>query len=233
MSKKYNRKETIDKIEKAVQNMATFYQQYFLKRSGNASDTREPYSEIIAKYLLDHLDLWGKIEKITRKKPYQTESHIGLKDGDDMTNREEEWLAKSMLGKSYDGIGEVIDYQTPLMNERADKAGKIDLLSKPNSSTLYLIELKRESNPETLLRCVLEVYTYSKIVDGEKLLMNFELEKNTNIVPIVAVFKNGVQHKQLDTFPNVTNLMKTLGVGIVTLSNDVKVESVYLPRNTP
>jgi hypothetical protein len=77
-----------------------------LNWSGNASDTREPYSEIIAKYLLDHLDLWGKIKPITREPSYKTPDHADIKVGDVKTNREEEWLAKSMFDTHhYDGNG--------------------------------------------------------------------------------------------------------------------------------
>jgi hypothetical protein len=233
MSVKHTAKEVNEEIKKAVVNMKTFYRQPFLNWSGNTLDNEEPYSEVIAKYLLGHSNLWGKIDMITRyPSSYKTESHIGIKVEDTKTNREEEWIAKSMYKNHYDGIGNVIDYQTPLNNKKSDKAGKIDLLSVPNSSTLYLIELKRGSNKETLLRCVLEIYTYSKIVDGKKLLRDFGLNENIAIKPIVAIFKNSEQYKQLN-LPNVLELTKELGVEIVALTTDLKVKPIKLTEKLP
>jgi hypothetical protein len=234
--KSHTTAETMVEIEKAIVNMDIFYQKSFLKWSGNTSDgEKKAYSEIIAKYLLDHSDLWKNIKPITRNKPYKTPSHVGIKNGDVKTNREEEWLAKSMFDNNdYNGIGKIIDYQTPLKNTKSDKAGKIDLLSMPDSSTLYLIELKKESNTETLLRCVLEIYTYSRIVDGKRLLHDFGLNENVVIKPIVAIFKNSVQYKQIKS-PNVLKLIKELKVEIVALEAElkVKVESIKLPDITP
>jgi hypothetical protein len=222
--------ETVAEIEKAIKDMATFYRQdHFLNWSGNASDTREPYSEIIAKYLLDHLDLWGKIKPITRGSSYKTSAHVGIKAGDVKTEQEEKWLAKSMYGKRFDVLGEIIDYETPLNNHDSDGAGEIDLLAKPNSSALYLIELKKKDNEsDTLLRSVLEIYTYSKIVDTKKLLHDFQFGENSLVKPVVAVFKDSVQHKQIN-LPNVVKLIKKLEVEIVTITTDLKVELVKLP----
>jgi hypothetical protein len=230
MPVQYTTVETIAEIEKAVKdNMATFYRQDFLNRSGNASDTKEPYSEVIAKYLLDHLDLWGKIKPITRESPYKPPDHVGIKVGDVKIEQEEKWLAKSMYGKRFDVLGEIIDYETPLKNHKHDDVGEIDLLAKPTSLTLYLIELKKEDNTnDTLLRSVLEIYTYSKIVDQKRLLQDFQFGENSQVKLVVAVFKDSAQHKQI-SLPNVVKLIKKLEVEIVTLTSDLKVELAKLP----
>jgi len=222
MPLQHTKSEIIKKLTAAAIDMAEFYQQGFVNYSGNTSDTGEPYSEIVAGYLLENPDLWNGIKTITRTASYKME-HKGIQAGDAPTCREEEWLAKSMFGNTYDAIGEVIDYQTPLKDSQGDKAGKIDLLSKPDDKTLYLIELKKEDNGESLLRCVLEAYTYSKVVDGKKLLADFGLAKDTKIVPVVAIFKDKKQHGQME-LPKLSKLMETLGVKVVVLSNTIKVE---------
>ncbi len=74
-----------------------------------------------------------------------------------------------------DGLGLVKDYQIPIKNSRENKGlGKIDLISfNKETMTLYLLELKYEGNPETLLRASLESYTYYKIIDKKKLINDF------------------------------------------------------------
>ena len=95
-------------------------------------------------------------------------------------------------------LGKVLDYQTPLKNERDDKAGKIDIVSyNRDIKTVYLLELKKEDNEETMLRCVLEIFTYSKTLDKDKFLEDFNLPKDTKIKASPLVFFNSFQHKEM------------------------------------
>ena len=51
--------------------------------------------------------------------------------------------ARSMKGETYDYIGKIIDYQTPLKDVQADVAGKIDLLAWNEEKTeAYILEFK-------------------------------------------------------------------------------------------
>jgi hypothetical protein len=143
-----------------------------------------------------------------------------IKSTETKSIEEEKWIAKSMFQQTYDVIGTVIDYETPLNNITSDRLGEIDLLSKSQDATkLYLIELKKEDNDETLLRCILEIYTYYTVLDKKKLLKDFGLSGNTKIIPVVAIFKGGEQHKQLKNQQTVVKLMKELGVKVVLLSH--------------
>ena len=62
-------------------------------------------------------------------------------------------------------FGKILDYQVPLKNKSTDKGlGKIDLISvkessKPGTKIIYFLELKKDNSKETLLRCLLEVYS--------------------------------------------------------------------------
>ena len=136
-----------------------------------------------------------------------------------------------MYGKEYDCIGKVIDYQVPLKNVRNDSVGKIDMISTIDN-TVYLLELKRKSNPENLLRCALEIYTYYKTVDTEKLLEDFAYA-NYNIIPAILVFEESKQYNEYKDkmgSKEVLKLMETLNIKIFFLSetenNEYAVKSL-------
>jgi Holliday junction resolvase-like predicted endonuclease len=70
--------------------------------------------------------------------------------------------------REVDGLGYIFDYQTPLKATQNDSYGKIDLLGYNTDDDCYsVIELKYRpsGSEETLLRCVLEAYTYYKLLD--------------------------------------------------------------------
>ena len=210
----YTRRNIIDKCEKAFEDIKTFYKQPFINYGGKTTDTNEYYTEIVAEFLIDNLDEYKNgIPKITRENSYKTSSHNG--DFDINTPREEEKIAMEMFkqsksGMGYDFIGEIIDYQTPLKNRRSDIAGKIDLLSY-DGTYLRVLELKKPDSDESMLRCVLEGYTYLKTVDTAKLLDNFELPANTKVVACPFVFKYGKQYQEmLEKRPHLYKLMEIL-----------------------
>ena len=122
-------------------------------------------------------------------------------------------------GKVFDIIGKIIDYQTPLKDIQTDKAGKIDLLAyNENEKTLRILELKKPDSKETMLRCVLEAYTYLKIVDKVKLLKDFELPENTTIKACPFVFYNGEQYKEMQQDrEHLKKLIEKLGIEVIYL----------------
>ena len=210
----YTRKSILEKCEKAFDDIKTFYKQPFINYSGKTTDTNEYYSEVVAEFLCDNLDDFIKgIPKITRENSYKTSTHTGSFEIN--TPREEEKIAMEMFNQSvngcrYNAIGTIIDYQTPLKNKRSDIAGKIDLLSY-DGSNLRVLELKKPDSDESMLRCVLEGYTYLKTVDTAKLLDNFELPNNTKVVACPFVFKYGKQHQEmLEKRPCLFKLMEML-----------------------
>lgn len=210
----YTKQCIIKKCEKAFLDRKTFYNQPFINYNGKTADTNEYYTEVIASFLLDHLDEYvNGIPQITREASYKTPTHTGKVAAS--TPREEEKIAiemfnQSQAGCTYDYIGDIIDYQTPLKNKRTDCAGKIDLLAY-DGKCLRILELKKPFSDETMLRCVLEGYTYLKTVDTIKLLEDFELPKETRVLASPFVFKYGEQYQEmLDSRPNVFKLMDLL-----------------------
>ena len=206
----YTEKEIIEMCENKILNPATFYQADVVNYRGRTTDTCVLYNEIVAEYVCNHLaEFVDGIQKITRKKTYKTESHKGeLKT---KTNREEEHIAIELFNQcDFDFIGKIIDYQTPLKNKSDDVAGKIDLLPY-DGETLYILELKKPDSTETMLRCVLEGFTYMKTADTKKLLEDFDLSANTKVVACPLVFFDGEQHKEMkENRQNLKNIMHLL-----------------------
>ena len=197
MANGYKKDEIINKLEN-LKDISTLYKEDFINYRGDTTDTKEKYTEVIAEWLLNNIDLLYKIKKITRLSSYKVDTHDG-KHNNQNSNRLEEIMAIEIFNqKSLNILGKVIDYQTPLKNERDDKAGKIDIVSyNKDIKTVYLLELKIEDNEETMLRCVLEIFTYSKTLDKDKFLEDFNLPKDTKIKASPLVFFNGSQYKEM------------------------------------
>ena len=223
MGKKYSKNEILEEI----QDMGNFYKRKVVNYRGTTSDSKEYYTEVVAEWILKNIYLFDYIKPITREKSYKVDSHDG-KNKDNDSNREEEKIAMKLFdlsqnqGKVFDVIGKIIDYQTPLKDIQTDKAGKIDLLAyNENEKTLRILELKKPDSKETMLRCVLEAYTYLKIVDKAKLLKDFGLAENTKIKACPFVFYSGEQHQEMkeikDSRKNLGELIEKLGIEVIYL----------------
>ena len=222
----YSKDEIIKKLEVAKSEMWKFYSQDFVNYRGKTSDKEGYYyyTEIIAKWLLDNIKLFNDIKMISRKNSYKVDSHDG-KIKNEKSEREEEIMAMKLFdfsqnqGKVFDIIGKIIDYQTPLKDIQTDKAGKIDLLAyNENEKTLRILELKKPDSKETMLRCVLEAYTYLKIVDKVKLLKDFGLPENIEIKACPFVFYGKEQYKEIQkNKENLGQLIGKLGIEIIYL----------------
>lgn len=223
MGKKYSKKEILEEI----QDMGNFYKRKVVNYRGTTSDSKEYYTEVVAEWILKNIYLFDYIKPITREKSYKADSHDG-KNKDNDSNREEEKIAMKLFelsqnqGKVFDIIGKIIDYQTPLKDIQTDKAGKIDLLAyNEEEKILRILELKRPDSKETMLRCVLEAYTYLKVVDKAKLLKDFGLPENTKIKACPFVFYGGEQHQEMQkNKENLGELIKKLDIEIIYLKEE-------------
>ena len=196
----YSRNEIIEKCRKEFCSINTFYQSEIINYRGRCSDTGTPYTEVVAEFVCEHIDDFiSGIPQITRKTSYKTESHNGIYNP--ASNRMEEIIAMRMYkycsdGGQFDYIGKIIDYQTPLKSAKTDEAGKIDLLAY-DGEKLRVLELKKPDSKESMLRCVLEGFTYLKTVDQAKLLKDFGLPMDTDVVACPFVFRRGEQWQEM------------------------------------
>ena len=222
MGKKYSKNEILEEI----QDMGNFYKRKVVNYRGTTSDSKEYYTEVVAEWILKNTYLFDYIKPITREKSYKVNTHDG-KNKDNDSNREEEKIAMKLFdlsqnqGKVFDVIGKIIDYQTPLKDIQTDKAGKIDLLAyneNEEEKTLRILELKKPDSEETMLRCVLEAYTYLKVVDKDKLLKDFGLPEDTEIKACAFVFHGKEQYKEMQkNKENLGELIKKLDIEIIYL----------------
>ena len=224
----YSKNEIIKKLKVAKSEMWKFYSQDFVNYRGKTSDKeRYYYTEIIAKWLLDNIELFNDIKMISRENSYKVDSHDG-KIKNEKSRREEEIIAMKLFdfsqnqGKVFDIIGKIIDYQTPLKNVQTDDVGKIDLLAyNKKEKILRILELKRPGSKETMLRCVLEAYTYLKILDKTKLLKDFELPEDTVIKACPFVFYGKEQYREMQQDrEHLKELMKNLDVEPIYLKGE-------------
>ena len=196
----YTKEDILNKCQEAFENPGTFYQADVINYRGKTAEG-VLYNEIVAEFVCDNFGtLSNSIKTITRKESYKTKSHTGEHNRNSNV-REEEITAIKMFnqckdGSDYDFIGKIIDYQTPLKNTSKDEAGKIDLLSY-DGKTLRILELKKKDSKETMLRCVLEGFTYLCTVDKAKLLKDFSLSDDTEVVACPFVFFDEEQHKEM------------------------------------
>ena len=230
MGKVYSKDEIIKIMKEAKSDIKNFYKKEFVNYLGVTSDTKEYYTEIIAEWLLDNFYLFDTIKMISRESSYKVKTHDG-KIKDENSNREEEKITMELFdysqnkGVTFDIIGKIIDYQTPLKNVQKDDVGKIDLLAyNEKEKTLKILELKKPDSKETMLRCVLEAYTYLKIADKTKLLKDFELPEDTIIKACPFVFVEGEQYKEIqEDRKYLKELMKKLDVEPVYLKEEYKI----------
>lgn len=174
---------------------------------GAIQEDKNRYSEVISSTLLSKnlLKAW---KELTHVRPNHFDTAHTPSEKVEMeklqgTNRKEEILAKLLFYQgNVDGLGYIFDYQTPLKATQNDSYGKIDLLGYNKDDKCYsVIELKYRpsGSEETLLRCVLEAYTYYRLLDikqinsakeheGIQQLKKLHGYKHTNETELVVLF---------------------------------------------
>lgn len=211
----YSRSDIISRCTEAFVDKSTFYKKGFINYRGKTIDTGEYYTEVIAEFLCERIDEYvNGIESISRKSSYKVDGHDGVYDPS--SNREEEKIAMQIFVQSrdhgaFDLIGIIKDYQTPLKSTADDDAGKIDLLSF-DGQVMRILELKKPDSNETMLRCVLEGFTYMKTADCSKLISDFGHD-STNVIMKASpfIFFGGDQHKEMSQpRPHLRKLMALL-----------------------
>lgn len=185
---------------------ANFYKSAVVNYKGKVTGSKDLYSEVIAETLINDnfIKDWLNLipvgpEHFKINHPNTDENVDALK----ITNRKEEILAKLLFYQgNVDGLGYIFDYQTPLKATQNDSYGKIDLLGYNKDNKCYsVIELKYRpsGSEETLLRCVLEAYTYYRLLDikqinsvkeheGIQQLKKLHGYKHTNETELVVLF---------------------------------------------
>lgn len=238
MGKQYLKKDILLNCKSALGDPKTFYNEKMVNYTGRTKDTKELYTEVIAEYIIKNINAFTNGIPEIKRSNYKMNNHNGKCNAN--SNRLEEKLAMSMFkmskrGKAFSSIGKIIDYQIPLKNKQTNKAGKIDLLSW-NSMTnkVYILELKKLESPETMLRCVLEGYTYMRTVNKQNLFKSFKIPSKAQLTASPFVFKESVQADEMqEDRPFLKKLMGLLDSKPFYIINDfaVDAELMLLSKN--
>ena len=185
---------------------ANFYKAPIVNYKGKVTGSKDLYSEVIAETLINDNFIKDWLNLIPVRPEHFKINHPNTDENVDalkITNRKEEILAKLLFYQgNVDGLGYIFDYQTPLKATQNDSYGKIDLLGYNKDDKCYsVIELKYRpsGSEETLLRCVLEAYTYYRLLDikqiksargheGIQQLKKLPGYKHTNEAELVVLF---------------------------------------------
>ena len=217
----YKKDEIINRLN-SVNKLEDLYIEKMINYKGNTKDTKEKYTEVIAKEILDNPDKFNfkNVNIIKRDKGYNIDTHDGIYNEE--SPRREEIIAMKLFNTTNVELGKFIDYQVPLKDKKDTKAGKVDLISyNENENTLYLIELKNDSSEETLLRCVLEIMTYINQIDKEKLLKDYNMESNVKVKPAILIFKDTRPYKDISD-EYVTKLIEKFEIALYVADVDEK-----------
>ena len=185
---------------------ANFYKAPIVNYKGYVNSSKDLYSEVIAESLVNDSFIKDWLNLIPVRPEHFKINHPNKDENVDalkITNRKEEILAKLLFYQgNVDGLGYIFDYQTPSKATQNDSYGKIDLLGYNKDNKCYsVIELKYRpsGSEETLLRCVLEAYTYYRLLDikqinsvkeheGIQQLKKLHGYKHTNEAELVVLF---------------------------------------------
>ena len=245
-----------DKPEVTPENPATLYKEPIINNSGSIKDYEITVSDYVADKLLEN-NILDNIGPVDSYDSYLIPRHTGEEKNE--TNRIEERFAKALFrahknnAKEYvnTDLGFIRDYQNPICRKSdnhdkkktnsdstSDNTGKIDLISvSAKNKEIYLLELKRKSNEETLLRAVCEIYTYYKQIKKENLVNELAGDKRItdcginakdfNVVPAVLIFKNSRQHWQYKSehFRKVRQLIEKLKIKVFVISAHIEFDS--------
>lgn len=194
---------TLSDVKGGTKFAANFYKSAIVNYKGYVNGSKELYSEVIAEALVNDSFIKDWLNLIPVRPEHFKINHTNKDENVDalkITNRKEEILAKLLFYQgNIDGLGYIFDYQTPLKNEQSDPYGKIDLLSynkKDNLISIVELKYRPSVSDETLLRCILEAYTYYKLLklDQVKQKLNDE-NQQANLVDsqaeLVILFDEG------------------------------------------
>ena len=227
----YSRDKIITWLNEDVPEfLSSLYNEPYINYRGLTTDTKEYYSNVIAKYLIDkkNKNIFNEksIKQFSRhdhgreywiERPPYDESILVNEQ-----KRKEEWFAIKLIGRNVGDIGKIIKNQIPIKEIGTDIAGKIDLLAYKDNELLTFVELKWISSTETMLRAILEIYTYFCQINQDQLIDELK-EKNIcqNIKKInkaVLVFEESELNKHYNDIKrknqSINDLAKLLEVDI-------------------
>ena len=155
-----------------------------------------------------------------RDASYKVENHSGITKKGDVNSSPFHWEERECIAfwnyfHNSDKTIRILDYQVPLKNTSQDKEDAIDLVGT-DGKNLLILEYKRFVTSETLLRSILEIYTYKKLLqEGERKILADYNCVDGKLIPAVVFMENSNQHysfKEADASSPIRRLFRELGI---------------------
>jgi hypothetical protein len=228
--KHYSEDEIRDMVKEQLnKDSHLFYKSAFLNYSGNTKDTQKTYTEVIADELAINYDRISQPLSIPIRKKSFNSDHNGIANVKSRLQKFgglkycEKLLAIALYnsGQMY-CLGKILDYEVPLKEKQKPyNLGKIDLVSVDDiTQSVKLIELKIKKvrgTDETLLRAVLEIYTYCKLImnskSQDKFVKDFELPKHYQLQPAILTDEkalSGITLLNIKEYPRLQALINAM-----------------------
>ena len=222
----HTKESIIEEIHRGIEdNPATLYNQPFAFRFGH----RQKLSEIAAEELLRCCREGKLVIPQSENKDYFSADHARIAiefPGHIKEKRDARAMYRDK--RVFHEIGAIIDFETPITRRTKEN---IDLLAyNKEKKLLTLLEYKTAETLEPLLRCVLEVFTYSRRVNETYLKESFHepagVALKADVRTAVFVHKDSRPYKHFiqakDT--HIRALMREWKVGFFSIEEDRLLE---------
>ena len=188
--------------------------------------SREGYTEWIAAWAVASFGSIGLVADGLRTRSFKVADHRGqIELSTGIEQLTEKRLVRAMRNSgTLPALGRVVDYEIPLKETDDARHGDIDLLCAPPSDDVLCVEAKQPSSKESLLKGVLQAYTYTSLVARRKasFLDDFGLNKGARLAPAVLTFsgaRSGQQLLSLGKYPHLLALIRRLNEDLALAGN--------------
>ena len=143
------------------------------------------------------------------------------------------------LGRGSLNIGAIEDYEVPLLLKGSNTLKRcIDLVSVVRSpdgqaDKIFFLELKKNNSQETLMRCILEAYTYMLFSDRKRIRQDFHVSSSARIVICPLIFKGVNNAAYEDLLALKRKQRDDGGSDLNELVEEIKAQSVLVESKPP
>ncbi len=171
------------------------------------------YSERVAEWIASSLPRITLVTKDLRES-FRTDKHHGqISLNTPISQITEKRIVRALFNAStLPALGTVIDYEIPLKRNRGAQHGDIDLLCKAGT-TIYCVEAKKPKSSESLLKAILQAYTYTLLVWHRKdaFFKDFKLPAKYRLSPAVLTFSSAASGRQLENISDYPKIQALIG----------------------
>lgn len=211
----YTKGELLTLLEKDSSHPESLYQKSYINRMGVTSDTGEPYSKVLAEWLLQHREIWMALPRGLYRRIEGSRAEFLMKNG---------MFRKVRKQKVLPPFGRVLSDDLLFLGSRFQQTGRpaLMLYDSDNGMNAYslLRILELPDAADNLTCAILRMFTHLATIKGNMLLKDLKLPQDTVIEGRILLDKDD---RQTDLFlrdlPYLDTLMKAMGVGLVIMED--------------